>query len=240
MDFNVKKLSPKTFARVIGVLYLTLFFLGPLAFFMGRTSVVVPGDPAATLEKLLASESIFRIGMVAESLIVLIEIVVSAMLYVLLRKVSQSLALAAVFARFSQAMLQAVNLFTAVPALLILGGASYLSAFNPSQLQALLMLFMETNAFIILVWGILFGFHLLLLGYLVYRSTFWPKLLGALLFIGGIGYLLQSFGHILNPAYDQTLANVVMLLSIPGELAFTLWLLVKGMDVQKFNKLSTK
>ena len=128
MNFNVKKLTPKSFARVIGVLYLSLFFLGPLAFFMGRTSVVVPGDPAATMEKLLISESTFRIGMVSETLIVLIEIVVSAMLYVLLRRVSQSLALAAVFARFGQAMLQSVNLFTAVPALLILGGAGYFSS----------------------------------------------------------------------------------------------------------------
>lgn len=235
-----KKLSPKTFARIIGLLYLSLFFLGPLAFFMGRTSIVVPGDSAATLDKLLVSESMFRIGMVAETLIVLIEIVVSAMLYVLLRKVSQSLALAAVFARFGQAMLQAVNLFTAVPALLILGGASYFVAFNPEQIQAILMIFIETNAFIIMIWGILFGFHLLLLGLLVYQSNFWPKFIGVLLIIGSVGYFLQSYGHLVNPTYDATFANLVLLLSIPGELAFVLWLLIKGIDTKKYNKLASK
>ena len=112
--------SPRTYARIVGVLYLVIFFLGPFAFFMGRTAVVVPGDPAATINNLMASESMFRLGMVAETLIVLIEIVVSAILYMLLRPVNMPLAFASALARFAQSMLQAVNLFTAVPALLLL------------------------------------------------------------------------------------------------------------------------
>jgi hypothetical protein len=155
--------SPRAYARIIGVLYLVIFVLGPLAFFLGRTSVVVPGNPTATIDNLMASASMFRLGMVAETLIVLIEIVVSAILYVLLRPVSRPLALASVLARFAQAVLQAVNLFTAVPALLLLGGAGYLAAFEPDQLNALVLLFMDINAFVIIIWGLIFGFHLLLI-----------------------------------------------------------------------------
>ena len=81
--------SPRTYARIVGILYLVIFILGPFAFFMGRTSVVVPGDPAATISNLMASEAMFRFGMVAETVIILIEIVVSAMLYVLLKPVSR-------------------------------------------------------------------------------------------------------------------------------------------------------
>jgi hypothetical protein len=200
---------------------------------MGRTSIVVSGDAAATVANLMASESMFRLGMVAETVIVLVEIVVSALLYVLFRSVSRPLSLAAALARFLQAAVQAVNLITAVPALLLLGGAGYVTAFAPEQWNALVLLFADTNAFMILLWGLIFGFHLLLLGVLVYRSGFLPRILGILLMIGAVGYLAQSYGHILTPQYDELLANVVIALSIPGELAFTVWLLWKGVNVER-------
>lgn len=236
MTSHTAATSPRTYARIVGVLYLVIFFLGPLAFLMGRTSVFVPGEPAASVDRLLASETMFRVGMVAETAIVLIEIVVSALLYVLLRPVSRPLSLASALARFAQSVLQAVNLFTAVPALILLGGTGYLAAFDPEQLNALVLLFMDVNAFVIILWGLIFGFHLLLLGNLVYRSGFWPRLLGILLFIGGVGYLLQSYGHLLAPRYDEILSTVVIVLSIPGELAFTIWLLWKGVDVERWQE----
>jgi hypothetical protein len=228
--------SPRAYARIVGVLYLVIFILGPFAFFLGRTSVVVPGDPTATIDNLMASESLFRLGMVAETLIVLIEIVVSAILYVLLRPVSRPLALASTLARFGQSILQAVNLFTAVPALLLLGGAGTLAAFGPDQLNALVLLFMDVNAFVIIIWGLIFGFHLLLLGYLVYNSGFWPRFLGILLLVASLGYLAQSYGHILAPQYDDLLSTMVVVVTIPGELAFTLWLLIKGINVERWEK----
>lgn len=228
--------SARRYARLAGVLYLLLFFLGPVAFLMGRTGVFVPGDPTESINNLLASESTFRLGMAAETAVVLIEIVITGILYALLRPVSRPFALASVLARFAQSVLQAVNLFTAVPALLLLAGAGSLAAFETGQLNALVHLFMDVNAFVILIWGLLFGFHLLLLGYLVYQSGFWPKVLGILLVIGGIGYLLQSYGHLLAPQFDSTLATVVLLLSIPGELAFTIWLLWKGLDGERWQE----
>jgi hypothetical protein len=224
----------------VGALYLLIFFIGPFAFFLGRTSVFVPGDPTATVDNLMASESMFRLGMVAETVIVFVEIVVSALLYVLFRPVSRPLSLAAAFARFAQSILQAVNLFTAVPALLLLGGAGYLSVFEPDHLRALVLLFFDANAFMIIVWGLIFGFHLLLLGYLVYRSGFLPRILGILLIIGAVGYLAQSYGHFLVPQYDDILSTVVIALSIPGELAFTVWLLWKGVDVEKWKARASK
>jgi hypothetical protein len=234
MTTRTAETSPRTYARIAGILYLVIFILGPFAFFLGRTSVVVPGDPAATIDNLMASESMFRLGMVAETVIVLIEIVVSAILYVLLRPVSRPLSLASALARFAQSVLQAVNLFTAVPALLLLGGAGYLAAFEPDQLHALVLLFMDVNAFVIIIWGLIFGFHLLLLGYLVYKSGFWPRILGILLLLASLGYLAQSYGHILAPQYDDLLSTIVLVLSIPGELAFTLWLLIKGVNVERW------
>jgi hypothetical protein len=82
---------------------------------------------------------------------------------------------------------------------------------------------------------LIFGFHLLLLGYLVYKSGFWPRILGILLVIGSLGYLAQSYGHILWPQYDDILSTVV-LVAVPAELAFTVWLLWKGVDVEKWEE----
>ena len=236
MTIRAAATSARTYARIVGALYLVVFILGPFAFFLGRTSVVVPGDATATAANIMASESMFRLGMVAETAIVLVEIVVAALLYVLLRPVSRPLALASALARFAQSVLQAVNLFTAVPALLLLGGASHLTAFEPDQWNALVLLFLDMNAFMILIWGLIFGFHLLLLGYLVYRSGFWPRILGILLIIGAAGYLLQSYGHLLAPQFDDILSTVVIVLSIPGELAFTVWLLWKGVNVERWEQ----
>ncbi len=230
------KTSPCTYARIAGALYLVLFILGPFAFFMGRTGIVVPNDPGATLGNLMASAWTFRFGMVAETFIVLVEIIICALLYVLLKPVSRPLSLAAALARFAQAILQAVSLFTAVPALLLLNGDRCFAALATDPLNAMVLLFMNINAFVIMIWGLIFGFHLLLLGYLVYRSGFLPKILGVLIFIASVGYLSQSYGHILLPQYDGILATIVVVLSVPGELAFALWLLVKGIDGKRWEE----
>jgi len=77
-----------------------------------------------------------------------------------------------------ETVVQDVNLLTSVLVLLLIGGTGYLAVFGSDQLHALSMLFLDANAFVVLVWGLFFGFHLLLLGYLVYRSEFWPRILG--------------------------------------------------------------
>ncbi len=236
MTIASPKTSPLIYSKIVGVLYLLIFFLGPFAFFMGRNGVVVANNPSATIINLLASEKSFRYGMAAETLIIFIEIIISALLYFLLKPISRPLALASTLARFAQAILQAVNLFTAVPALIILGNTNYLSAFSKGQIDTIALLFMDINSFVIIIWGLIFGFHLLILGYLIYKSTFWPRVIGILIFVASIGYLLQSYGHLFIPQYDVFLGNVVVALSIPGELIFTLWLLIKGINITKWNE----
>ena len=96
------------------------------------------------------------------------------------------------------------------------------------------MVFVDMNEFLVMVWGLFFGFHLAMLGYLVYRSGFWPRILGALLMVASVGYLSQSYGHLVVPRFDGTLEIVVQVLAIPAELAFTIWLLWKGIDVDRW------
>ncbi len=224
--------NPKRLARVAGVLYLLIFAIAPFAFFVAKESLIEDGDAAATAANIVESETLFRLGMAAEAAIFMIEIVLAAVIYVLLVAVNRTVSLAAAFARLGEAVVQGVNLVTGAVVLTIVGGAGYLAAFEQDQLDALTLLFLEANAFMVFVWGLFFALHLLLVGWLVFRSGFLPRILGALLALASVGYFAESFGNILSSSSGVTdpLAIMVIVLAVPGELAFTFWLLVKGID----------
>ncbi|NNF10474.1 MAG: DUF4386 domain-containing protein [Acidimicrobiia bacterium] len=227
--------SPKRLARTIGVLYVTLFVLGPVAFLIGKADLFDSTDAANSFAYLGENESTIRIGMTAEALVFIIEIVASAMLYVLFRAVSRHLSMAAMLARFGQAVMQGVNLLWGALALSLAGGASYLAAFDQGQLEGLSQLVLDTNGFMIHVWGIFFGVHLALLAWLVMRSGFLPEWLGWLVGLGAVGYLLEGFGAIIAPGSADLLATVVLVLAVPAELAFTVWLVWKGVDEEAWH-----
>lgn len=226
--------SVRTKARLAGLLYLTIFIVAPFAFFIVPDRIVVDDDAATTAANLVEFEGLFRAGMVAETSIVAIELVLAGLLYGLLRPVSRPLSLAAAFARVGEAIVQAVNLFTSGIVLLVATGTGYLAAFEPEQLDALTSLFIDVNQFGVMVWGLLFGFHLMLLGYLIYRSGFWPRAIGALVMVAAVGYLAQSYAHIVAPEHDALFEGLVVALAAPGELAFTIWLLWKGIDAHSW------
>jgi len=227
--------SPLVYARVAGVLYLILAIVAPFSFFFVRSSIIVPGDATATATNLMASESLFRAGIVSDSIVFLIEIVLVAILYVLLKPVSQTLALIAAFARLAMTVIQGVNLLNYAFVLLLVSNGGSLTAFEPAQVDALVLLFLDAYEYGALIWGTFFGLHLLVLGYLLFQSGFFPRFLGVLFVFSSLGYLTDSFGSFLVPNFDEILGWVV-LTSIPAELAFPLWLLIKGVDVEQWEK----
>ncbi len=214
------------YARTIGVLYVMLFILGPMVFLGGKGAVLVADDAAATAANVLAMGQGYRVGMGIEAVIFLIEVLLSGLLFVMFRGVNVAVSFAAALARFGEAALQGANLLTSALVLGVAGGT--LTAFTPEQRDQLLQLFQQANVTMVLVWGLFFGFHVLLLAWLVYHSMFLPRWIGVLLFVAGAGYLTQSFGVLLMPAWAPVLDTVVVVTAVPGELAFTLWLLVKG------------
>ena len=230
--------SIKKTARIAGVLYLAIFVIYPLAASV-RSMLVVPGDAAATAQNVAANQTLFRWGMAGESVIFLIEIVMAGFLYVLLRPVSKSLSLASALARASEGIVMAAtNLFTSILTLIVIGNAGYLAVFDQEQQNALALLFQEANDYVILIWGLFFALHLVLLGWLVYRSEFFPKIPGILLMLAGFGYFAQSFGVMVAPGLSDILETVVLVLATPGELVFALWLLIKGVNEDKWKALT--
>ena len=231
---RIKTTSIAKTARRAGLLYLAIFVLYPLAALGGRSSLVVSGDAAATAANLAANEGLFGWGMVGLSVVICIEVVLAALLYVIFRPASRSISLAAAFARLGEGVVMAINLFTGFLALLAAGGAGYLAAFSREQLDALTMLALDLDEFVVLLWGVFFALHLLLLGYLVYRSGFLPKILGVLLALAGMGYFAQSLGFMVAPDSRELLETLVIVLAVPGELAFALWLVIKRVDEKKW------
>jgi hypothetical protein len=228
--------SVKKTARIAGILYLAIFIIYPLATSV-RSTLVVPGDSAATVQNIAANQTLFRWGMAGESVIFLIEILMAGYLYVLLRPVSRSVSFGSALARASEGVVMAAtNLFTSILTLVVVGGAGYLSVFEQEQQEALALLFQDANNYVILIWGLFFALHLVLLGWLVHKSGFFPKIPGILLALAGIGYFAQSFGVMVAPNLSDTLETVVVVLAIPGELVFALWLLIKGVDETKWHE----
>ena len=182
----------------------------------------------------MASEGLFRLGIVSDSFVFLIEIVLTVLLYVLLKPVNKTLSLVAAFSRLAMTIIQGINLLNHFFVLALLSGAGYLTVFTPDQLHALVMLFLNAHATVVLIWGLFFGLHLFVLGYLVYKSGYIPGILGILLIIASLSYLIQSFGNILLPRYKEIFATVGFLSII--EIAFPLWLLIKVINVEQWKK----
>ena len=223
-------------ARTAGLLYVLVAVLGGFSFGYVRNVIVVPGDAAATASNVLSHELLFRLGIVADALVFLTEIALVVLLYVLLKPVSKTLSLAAAASRLAMLVMQGMNLFNYLVALVLLGGASYLAVFETEQLQALALLFLNAYEGVALIWGTFFALHLLLLGVLVYRSGYFPRILGILLAISSLGYFIDSFGNFLFPQYDALYAPLVVVAAIVGELTFALWLLIKGVNVEQWEK----
>jgi len=234
MTSQEKKNSIQKTARITAILILIMAVIAPFSMLYVPSTLIVPGDAGTTANNIMASESLFRLGMVSDSVVFLIEIMLSVLLYVLLKPVSKTLALVAGFSRLAMTVIQGFNLINHFFALLLLSGAGYLTVFEPAQLHALVLLFLNVHQSVVLIWGLSFGLHLLVLGYLVYKSEYIPGIVGVLLVIASLCYLIQSFGSILYPNSEETFALVGYLSIV--EIALPLWLLIKGVNVAQWEK----
>jgi hypothetical protein len=221
-------------ARAAGVGYLVIIVTGIFAEFFVRSSLIVPGDAAATAANIVASQSLYRVGLIGELLMLACDVMVALALYVIFEPVSRSLSLLAAFFRLVHAAIVGVNLLNTWVPLALVGDAGFLTAFEPAQLHALALLFLEAHAYGYVIGLAFFGVHCLLLGYLVIRSRYVPRILGLLLLAASLGYMTDSVGRTLLPNYDDVASVFGTLVLVPafvGELSFCLWLLLKGVAV---------
>ena len=217
----------KKTARIAGVLYLLVMIHGMFSLLYVSPRLIVPGDAGATAKNIIASETLFRIGSVSELLHMTWYFMLTLALYLLLKPVSKKLAsLLVLFAVVAVpiAMFSTLNNFAALS---LLGGADYLSVFTADQLQTQALFFLNLNEQGYFISQIFMGLWMFLLGYLVSKSGYFPRILGILFVIGGVGLLIESFQYFLFPGYN-VISYPGLVVSILAEIAFCSWLLVKG------------
>jgi Domain of unknown function (DUF4386) len=216
--------SPRTAAMVAGLGLLAMAVLAPFANFYVLQNLIVANDAKATAENILASGGLFRIGLCCFLVVAALDVVVAWALYVLLEPVSRSLSLLAAWFRVVYAAVFAIALIPPLSVLQLLSRNEYLKGLEPNQLHAQVMLSLSAFRSGWDIGLVLFGFHLLVLGYLVFKSGFIPRWLGVLVGIASVGYLVDSFGKFLIPNYNLTVSTFTFV----GEFLLIFWLLWRG------------
>jgi len=219
---------PRTYARVGGLIYLAIIFLGLFGEAMVRESVVVSGNAEATLQNLKASQMLWRLSIVGDLVMHILDVPLIVIMYYLLKPVDRLLALVATVANVVQTAVLAANKLTLVVPLLLLQKHGDILASTWEATLSFLAIRLHGYGFGI---GLLFfGVACLVRGYLVFRSTYFPRTLGVLLALAGLAYLVNSVALLLAPAVAATLFPAILAPALVGEGAFCLWLLVKGVD----------
>jgi len=192
--------SPQLYARIGGALYLIIIVIGLFGEAFVRDKLIVSGDAAATAKNIMASESLWRFHVAAELFLLICAIVLLMILFVLLKPVSRELTLLALFFNLVSIGLEAATAMYLVVALFPLGNAAYLKAFSPEQLYAMATLSLKSHGYGFGVSLLFFGCFCVVIGRVIYKSGFLPKVIGALIQIAGLCYLTDSFALILSPA----------------------------------------
>ena len=221
--------SIKKTARIAGLLYLITAITGIFGQYV-RSTLIVYGDATTTASNIMASESLFRIGFISDLTMITCYFLTACVLYMLLKPVNKNIALLFVLFTLGSVSVQFINALNQFAALLLLSGAGYLTVFGADQLNALLMLFLNLHKYGYTIAQIFFGLWLLPLGYLIFKSGYFPKILGILVMIACFGHLLEFFQIFLFPGYE-VIAYPGLVAAMIGEFSFFFWLLIKGAKI---------
>ena len=227
------KTSPRFQARMAGV----FAWIGTTEGFAiwVRSRLVVDSDAAATANNILAHELLYRSAIVGDVIAYVVSILYTLLLYNLFRPVSRRLSLvAAVLSLVGLSIHLCVCVFLLAP-LVVLGGAQSLSAVNVDQSQALALTFLNLHDDGYAVGMVLFGLYNILIGYLIFRSAFLPRILGVLLAISGLYYQINNFAEFLYPAIAARVEPYVFVIGM-AELLLALWLVVMGVNEQRWKE----
>jgi len=219
--------STKKAARVAGLLYVLACLPAPFCLIYVPSTLIVPGDATATAHKVLASETLLRLGMAGELISATGFIFAVLALYRLFRGVNKRLASLMVTLFVVSVPISFLNVLNEIAALILLRGADFLSVFTRPQLEALALVFLRLHGFGFVLAAIFWGLWLFPFGLLVYRSGFLPRILGVLLMINCFAYVIPSFTSLLLPQYRDIVSRIAMP-ALLGEAAIVLWLLIRG------------
>ena len=225
--------SIKKTARIAGLLYLLGAVTHAFGLLYVPSKIIVDGNAAETVNNIMSFELLFRMGIVSNLIGQIVFIFQIFVLYRLLKEVNKTHATLMVALVLVSIPIAFLNNLNQLGALIVLSGSDYLKVFTPNHLNALTMLFLDLynngNFIVEIFWGLwLFPF-----GYLVFKSGFIPKILGVLLIISCFSYLIGSITFLLIPNYYYIISKFTIVPGALGEFSIILWLLIKGVKVEK-------
>lgn len=236
MTDALRPTSVQRTARTAGLLYLILAACGAFSEFFVRQALVVRSDAAATAQNILGAQPLFRLGIVSELAGQVVFVLLALALYRVLKPVDRNHAAAMVAFVVVAVAVTCFNMLNQFAALYLLGGGNHLAAFDAGQLQALALSFLDLHRAGYLIAQVFFGLWLLPLGYLIYRSGFIPRLVGVLLMVACFGYLADVATFFLAPGSGVSISEFTFV----GELVLMLWLLVRGVNVERWAKVALR
>lgn len=223
--------------RIVGILYFMIVLLGIFIIMYIPSQIIVEGNALETVQNLLDNELLFRIGIIGEVVILMIEIMIVTLLYSILKRVDKTLAVSAAFARFGMVVIMGVNVLIYAAILPIITNPGYFSSFTSEQLDSIIYLLFNIHEYGVYVWGVFFSAHLAILGYLIVKSDFMPSIIGKAIMIGSAGYLFESiraFSNIENLIFVWTV-NILLVFSMVGEISLFMWFLLNK-KIEKYEK----
>lgn len=226
-------INPTLNARIAGFLYLIVVATSVYAL-IATSSLIVSGDAAATAANIRGSEQVFRLAFAVNLFAGVAYVGVVAILYELFKPVNATLSLVAAFLGLSGCAVSGAVMLNQLATLAFLGDAGYLGAFTPEQLEALARVSLRLGGLGNSVSLVFFGFYCLSLGVLVFGASFMPRFLGAFLVVAGLGWLVGTFTSFIAPSLGWL--SYLLPVSGVGEFAFTLWLLVMGVNEAKWRE----
>ena len=227
MTNNIKDISPNKTARIAGFLYLILAVCAGFSWNYFN-SLYVPSDALATVSNIQASGWLFRLSFVCNLTGQITFLFLIYFLYKLFKPVDKDWARVMAMLVIISIPISILNMLNQFAPILLLSGG-YLSAFGATQLNALIMLFLDLYTHGVFIAGIFWGLWLFPLSYLAFKSGFIPKTIGVFLLIAGLGYVIDSFLRFLMPGYTLGLSSYTFI----GELMIIYWLLFKGVKKQQ-------
>lgn len=205
--------SPRTAAIIAGTGLLLMAILSPIAYLNIFQSLVKFDDPALTAQNILHSMGAFRTAILLLFAVALLDVLVAWALYIVLMPANKNLSALAAWLR----VIYGIIFIFAISKLYV---ALQVITADGTQTMTFLKAFQS-------IWDkglILFGFHLLVLGYLAFKSGYVPKWLGVFLVLAALGYIADGFGKMLSPAYNLSIAQFTFI----GEVFLIFWLLWRG------------
>ena len=220
--------STKSLARTTGFFYLLIIVCGITSGLFVREALIDPANAGTTLHNLVQHESLFRLGFLGDVVMVISDVMVSVLFYILLKDVHAVLAaLAAVF-RLMQSAILGANLINLFQPILMIQGVDPIDTAQSLEAGEAILAQMQVFDYGYLVSGVFFAINCLLMGILLFKAQAFPRILGVMIFVGGMGYLFNCMAHFVAPSLIMTSEMVMLLTAVVSELALCLYLLIAG------------